>query len=69
MVCELSPSPNLSQVLADIAIFDDGGLNVVYVDKHPYMHGTTTDTDMNDPLHPNARSHSELRTAFETAIP
>jgi hypothetical protein len=53
--------------LANVAIFAGDGLNVQYVDNHSYMHATPA--EMNDLLHPNPLGQSELRTAFETAIP
>jgi len=68
--CDTTPSQcedYLLQIQADVAIFAGDRLNVQFVDNHPYMHAT--DAEMNDYLHPNPLGHSELRTAFETAIP
>jgi hypothetical protein len=69
-VCNSNPSicaGYLAQIQANVALFATDGLSVLFVDNHPYMHGTPG--EMNDNVHPNALGHSELRTAFETAIP
>jgi hypothetical protein len=68
--CNLDPGPcasYLAQIQADAALFAGDGLNVQFVDNHPYMHATPS--EMNDTLHPNALGQTELRTAFETVIP
>jgi hypothetical protein len=68
--CNIVPVPcvnYLAQIQADVTLFAGDGLNVQFVDNHPYMHATLP--EMNDTLHPNPLGQTELHTAFETAIP
>jgi lysophospholipase L1-like esterase len=68
--CNINPTQcgaYLAEIQADVALFVSDGLNVVFVDNHPYM--LATPLEMNDELHPNSLGQSELRAAFETAIP
>ncbi|NYF78250.1 SGNH/GDSL hydrolase family protein [Granulicella arctica] len=67
--CSLSDAPCLKyiqDIQADVDLFSGDGLDVRLFDTRQYMFGTSS--EMNDPLHPNAKGQIELSHAVEAVF-